>query len=34
MNLVVAPLCVLGSLSIRQVDDEGDDAVPPFTERC
>jgi hypothetical protein len=27
MNLVVAPLCVLGSLSIRQVDNEGDALV-------
>ena len=33
-NLVVAPLSGLGSLSIGQIDNEGDDAVPLFTERC
>ena len=34
MNLVVAPLlrALLGPLSIRQVDNEGDDALPSFTE--
>ena len=34
MDLVVAPLCILGSLSIRQVDNEGDDTLPSFAEGC
>ncbi len=33
MNLVVAPLCGLGSLSIRQVDNEGDGGAS-FIECC